>query len=198
MFLNIYVLCHDFILLALNFTVVIGFYFIFLKQLPEKICRFAQVIQLVNAISTFITPTLRSRGSCHCIGSLAIKMPACTQNNCTAVESETQAQTLILQWKHPRGCLSWQKLPWTDLLLTLRTCWPPAKLSKPAMWISFLRYSDNKGPQTQSIAFLRVFSSEPSWEVGCFLQAGYGRQGLVFQDTLWICSRAGTLLLSPQ
>lgn len=33
-----------------------------------KICKFSQVIQLSNAISTFIRPTLRRRESCYCAG----------------------------------------------------------------------------------------------------------------------------------
>lgn len=72
-FKNIYLLCYHFILLALNFNVVVRI--LSLLWLPVKMCWFSQVIQLSRAIRTFIRTTLWRRGNCYCIGSLTIKTP---------------------------------------------------------------------------------------------------------------------------
>lgn len=87
-FKKIYLLCYHFILLALNFNLVVRI--LSLQWLLVKICRFAQVIQSSKAISTFIRPTLWRRGNCHSTGSLTIKMSACTESNSPAVGSQVQ------------------------------------------------------------------------------------------------------------
>lgn len=161
-FKNIYLLCYHFILLALNFNVVVRI--LSLLWLPVKMCWFSQVIQLSRAIRTFIRTTLWRRGNCYCIGSLTIKTPPCTESNGTALGSETP-KPLILQWKHTRGRLSQQQPPWKYV---------GHHQSSPSPLHRFpVIYCDKKGSQSQRITYWGVYPPQP------ILQTGY-------RD--WVCS----------
>lgn len=161
----------------------------------------ARVIQVSEAISTFIRPTLWRRGNCHCTGSLPSKMSPRTGSNGAAVASAAQVQTpkpLILPWKHTRGRLSQQEPPWTNV--------PPWKhaghqQSSPGPLRRFtVLYSaitkDHK-PKGQCIEWFILCAPLGSGPLPPFSRQATGHRVCSPQNTAGVCSRAGTLLLGP-